>query len=219
MNVCTYQVFKKSVNLCEAFYESPEIQNCLAKPGLHYDLVMIDGAIGECAYGLVYRFKAKHILFWPSGTVPWLWDATGIVVESASIPEGFFHWKPQEMDSFVSRLLTTVSICLCRLSQLDFMRQVRPIIQKHLNISLEELPDLLEIERNTSLNFINSHFIEDYPMALPPIIQSYSGLWCVKYKLKERKPLTNDLVNFVGNESVVYVSFGSAVASSKMPDF
>lgn len=119
------------------------------------------------------------------------------------------------MEKFINRLLTTLSMHFWRYNQDDFLKRLKPVLQSTLNI--KEMPDMHEIEANTSLILLNGHFIDDYPIALPPMIQSYSWLWCSKDKLKVIKPLPKHITDFVGNDSVVYVSLGSAVASSTMP--
>lgn len=220
VNQWLFQVLTKSVDLCEAFYDSPEIQTWLSQKHLHYDLLLIDGTFGECAYGLVHKFKSKFILFYPTLVPPFTYDAFGVVAESASNPDGYFHKKPGEMSGSIwNRMLSTLSVFMWRLGQLNFVRQVHPVIQKSFPDTV--IPSLLEIEGNASLVLVNWYFVEDYPLSLPPMMQSYSGLWCSKKKLqKTRKSLPKDIEEFVkgGEEGFVYVSFGSAVVASGMPE-
>ena len=178
--------FSKSLDLCQAFYESPEIIELLSRPNLHYDLVMIDQSLGDCVYGLVRKFKAKHILFNPV-LVPFIHDGIGIVPESASVPTNLlFRHKPNEM-SFWGRVKATFGLFIWRLGYQDYVWKLEPFLKDKLNMT--DLPPIAEFERNTSLIMVNNHFIEDYPMSYPPMIIPISGMWCGKNKMKHSKPL------------------------------
>ncbi|CAL8110972.1 unnamed protein product [Orchesella dallaii] len=210
-----YAVFSRSLEFCEAFYDSPEIQEWLARPGLHYDLVMLD-ILSECAYGLVYKFKAKHILFFPTSSPPFLFDGIGIVPETSSIPDVSSLYKPSEMN-FMARVQNTIMTILWRFGYLYFFKDVVPIIEEKLDIT--NFPAITEFEKNTSLVLVNHHFVEDYPRSLPPMVVPFSGIGCNSKNSKtETSPLPKDISSFIGNsEDVIYVSFGSAVVVSSMP--
>ncbi|CAL8110970.1 unnamed protein product [Orchesella dallaii] len=205
------QAYSQSVVFCEAFYDSPEIQEWLARPDLHYDLVMLD-ALGECGYGLVHKFKAKHILFVPL-LAPFLHDGFGLMPETSSIPELSLHYKPTEL-TFFNRVSNTLMILFWRYSYLDFIRNVEPVIKDKLNLT--EFPPIAEFEKNTSLVLINNHWVEDYPISLPPMFVSFSGLGCKKEPVAN--PLPEKVSKFLEDaDGFIYISFGSAVVASAMP--
>ncbi|ODM99599.1 UDP-glucuronosyltransferase 1-3 [Orchesella cincta] len=207
------QAYSRSSEFCEAFYDSPEIQEWLAQPDLHYDLVMLD-SLAECGYGLVHKFNAKHILFVPM-VVPFLFDGLGVVAETSSLPEIAHHAKPTEM-TFMSRVITTLMIIFWRYNFLDFAKAIEPIIKEKLNLTDEQFPSITEFEKNTSLVLVNNYFVEDYPISLPPMFVSFSGIGCKKDFTPE--PLPEKISNFLKDaEGFVYVSFGSAVVASAMP--
>ncbi|ODM90416.1 UDP-glucuronosyltransferase 1-8 [Orchesella cincta] len=209
----TMSVFSRALEFCEAFYDSPEIQEWLHRPDLHYDLVFIDASLGDCGYGLVHKFKAKHILFY-SSVLPYMFDAFGVVPETSSIPEFYFHKKPSDM-SFLNRVVTTLSPFIFRYNVIEFGKTLHKVLLKKMNLT--ELPTLMEFQRNTSLVFLNHHFIEEYPISLPPMFISYSGLWC--HKEMTVNPLPEKFENFIrDSEGFVYVSFGTAVVASGMPE-
>ncbi|CAL8110971.1 unnamed protein product [Orchesella dallaii] len=212
----TREVFSRSLEFCEAFYDSPEIQEWLARPGLHYDLVMLD-VLSECAYGLVYKFKAKHILFLPTSSTPFLFDGIGIVPETSSIPDVSSLYKPSEMN-FMARVQNTIMTILWRYGYLYFFKDVVPIIEEKLNIT--NFPAITEFEKNTSLVLVNHHFVEDYPRSFPPMVVPFSGISCKNSKNSKSgtDPLPTDISSFIENsEGFIYVSFGSAVKASSMP--
>ncbi|ODM99116.1 UDP-glucuronosyltransferase 2A3 [Orchesella cincta] len=170
----TATAFSRSIEFCEAFYDSPEIQEWLARPGLDYDLMILD-TLSECGYGLVYKFKAKHITFVPVSMTPFLSDGIGIVPESSSIPDVTQKFKPSET-SFMNRVRNTLMVLLWRYGYLDFSSNVLPVIESKLNLT--DFPPIEEFERNTSLVLVNHHFIEDYPRSFPPMVVPISGLLC-----------------------------------------
>ncbi|ODM88522.1 UDP-glucuronosyltransferase 1-8 [Orchesella cincta] len=207
------QVFSSSVQFCEALYDSPEIKKWLDRPGLKYDLVILD-ILSECGYGLVYKFKAKHVQYLPTSMTPFNFDGIGIVPETSSIPDMSQKFKPSEL-GFINRVRNTMMMLLWRYSYLYFAGNVLPVIKSKLNLT--DIPSLTEFERNTSLVLVNHHFIEDYPRSLPPMVVPLSGLLCNKsYK---PNPLPEKISSFIGgSEGFIYISFGNAVAASSMPD-
>ncbi len=222
LHVFYRKAFDLCVDLCQAFFDSPEIINWLNRENLHYDLFMIDSSMGECIYGVLYKFKSKHITFMPA-IVPHHWDTYGIVPESATIPStiSFFGVPPKtyEMD-LVGRIKSTIEPLLWRFGhEYMYLPKVKALIEERMNIS-GGLPDLREFERNTSLVLANINFVEDFPLSLPPYFVSYSGLWCSRDKIKTRKPLPKELTQFVEQRDIdgfVYVSLGSSVIASNMP--
>lgn len=206
-------VLGTTVELCDAFFDSPEIQEWMSRPGLHYDLMLLDGCLSECGYSLVHKFKSKYILFSPI-IVPFFYDGLGFVPESSSNPDVLFHSKPTQM-TLINRVKTTLTYLLWRLKFTLYMGSIEEIFKRKIN---PEFPSIFDIERNVSLVMLNSYLIEEYPTSLPPMFVSYSGLWCSRDKLKERKSLPKEMEEFIGkSEGFFYVSFGSATTASAMP--
>ncbi|ODN00662.1 UDP-glucuronosyltransferase 1-2 [Orchesella cincta] len=205
-------VFSFGVTICEAFYDSPETQEWLSRPNLHYDLVLIDASFGECSYGLVHKFKAKHIVFTPfvCGLV---YDTFGVVPESSSIPDPFFDFVPIQM-TLMQRFWNTIAPLMWRYNGLKYIEQLEPVVKNKLNLT--DMPPIVELEKNTSLVFYNGHFVEEYPMSLPPMYVSYSGIRCDPNR--KNKPLPTQFANFINDTNAfIYVSLGSAVDVGKMP--
>ncbi|CAL8100642.1 unnamed protein product [Orchesella dallaii] len=204
-------VFTTAITVCEAFYDSPETQEWLSRPNLHFDLVLIDAGFGECAYGLVHKFKAKHIVFTPfvCGLV---YDTFGVVPESSSIPDPFFDFMPNQI-TLIQRTWNTIAPLMWRYNILKYIEKLEPMVRDKMNMT--DMPPIAEFEKNTSLVFHNGHFIEEYPVSLPPMFVSYSGIRCEPNKIK---PLPTELSDFIKDtDTFVYVSLGSSVDVGKMP--
>lgn len=179
---------------------------------------MLDSSLSHCGYRLIHKFKAKHILFMPA-QAPYHFDTFGVLPESASIPSttslSSNFPKPSEM-GLVARIRNTLEPLLWYFGNLYFMYNVKPVIEQGL--AIENLPDLSEFDRNTSLVLFNSNFVDDYPMAVPPLFVSFAGLWCSRDKLKQQKKIPKEIDNFIGNSSAVYFSFGTTIDPTSMPD-
>ncbi|XP_042204177.1 UDP-glucosyltransferase 2-like [Homarus americanus] len=90
-----------------------------------------------------------------------------------------------------------------------------PLIQKAVSAHLPDAPPLLEIEKNTSLTLINSHFSFTKAMPLLPTQVEVGGMHCVP-----GKPLTQELASWVegaGPSGVIFFSLGTAVSGNTMP--
>jgi len=77
---------------------------------------------------------------------------------------------------------------------------------------------LNEMEKKSSLVFINSHFSNELTRSLPPSVISVGGLHCYKDSKKE---LPKDLKAFLkqpGKEGFIYISFGSFVKFKDLPE-
>lgn len=180
------ETFGKAFEMCELFYDSPDVQEWLGRPGLHYDLVIYDTAMGECVFGLVHKFKAKHILFAPV-IPPFIYDGLGFLPETSYIPSNVgFHNKPREM-TFFGRVKSTLAPLIWRLGYVNMLTRFESLLQNKLNTT--DMPPISEMQKNTSLVLANVHFVEDYALSLPPLFIPTSGLWCSKATRKVPKLL------------------------------
>ncbi|ODM87569.1 putative UDP-glucuronosyltransferase ugt-50 [Orchesella cincta] len=74
-------------------------------------------------------------------------------------------------------------------------------------LGLEKVPKFVEIEANTSLVFINSHWSTEYPRSYPPNVIPVGGI----AGHSKGKPLPKNLEDFIkkGKDGFIYVSFGT----------
>ncbi|ODM87568.1 UDP-glucuronosyltransferase 1-9 [Orchesella cincta] len=74
-------------------------------------------------------------------------------------------------------------------------------------LGLVEVPKFVDIEANTSLVFINSHWSTEYPRSYPPNVIPVGGI----AGHSKGKPLPKNLEDFInkGKDGFIYVSFGT----------
>jgi len=89
------------------------------------------------------------------------------------------------------------------------------LLRKELDIP--NMPALKELERNTSLVFLSTHYSIEYARSLPPFYIPIGGMHIVESHQKLPKDM-EDFINGSGPGGVIYVSFGSAAKASKLPE-
>ncbi|CAL8144001.1 unnamed protein product [Orchesella dallaii] len=196
--------------VCENLYNDPEYIVWLESN--KFDLVIIDGLLNECGYGVAHLHNAKIILSSVSSVLPWAVEPLGIPDESSSIPDTMFHFPSQ---NFFQRLFRAVIPIIWQMyREYIYLPKLERITKEGLGV--EDFPSFAEIERNVSLTFINTHVAQEYPRSLPPNVVPIGGISWVE----KRKPLPKKMEDFInkGKEGFVYISFGSFVDLTKFPD-
>jgi glucuronosyltransferase len=211
MDATWFILSRWGLEMCKMFVESPDTQEWLKNN--HFDLVVIDGLYNDCGMGIAYKYSAPHILFDTSALFMWQEDSLGIPPEHSWVPDMQYHY-PQEM-SFMQRFWSVYNSIYWGLDrELYYLPQLTEVLRKGLN--MPDLPPLREIERNVSLVLMNSHYSEEFPRSLPPLVIPVGGM-----HIKEtHKPLPKNFEDFIttnGNKGFVYISFGSAVQLSQAP--
>ena len=161
----------EGVTLCSKFLNAPETKEWISKS--KFDIVVVDDLMNECGYGLAYKFGAKTILFSGSHPTPWRYDPFGILLETSWIPDGLS--APEIPLSFWDRVKNTFGpLILYAVKQFIYYPKLDKVFQETLG--LPDMPSVSELERETSLMFVNSHFSEEHARSLPPLFVPVGGL-------------------------------------------
>jgi len=189
------------IMMCEVIYEDIEYINWVKS--VKVDLVMLGALVNDCAYGMAHYWGAKVILFATSAPFAHFSDAYGLPDESSWIPSMEFAF-PIEM-SFSQRLTNALlPLAWYYHRKWNFFPSLEVITEEKLGIS--NLPKFEELERNTSLVFMNSHYGEEFARSLPPNVISVGG---IAYR-NDRKPLPKEMEIFLEkSDGFVYMSFGT----------
>ncbi|CAG7731243.1 unnamed protein product [Allacma fusca] len=199
------------VTMCEVLMKDPEYISLIKSK--RYDLVVIDFLDNECALGIVRYHKAKFIIFDTNHPAMWQHDSFGMPAETSWVPDLPTAY-PHDM-GFLHRFANTFWPLRWYFNRVYFMYpKMEAAINEGFGWVGDERISLREMELDTSLVLMNSHFSVDYARSLPPLYIPVCGLHI--------KPATNQLPKDIqkfadesGDSGFIYVSFGSAVQFSK----
>jgi hypothetical protein len=159
------------IELCEKMMGDPEILDWIHTSS--FDLIIMDNMFNDCVLGLSYKFRAPHILFATSTLYMWQNDLHGFLPETSWIPDAQFHY-PEDM-SFIQRVTNTLRPIGWHLfRKYYFQLKLESLLREGLNIP--EMPSLRQIEMNTSLVLISTHYSEEYGRSVPPLVVSVGGM-------------------------------------------
>ncbi|XP_053630996.2 UDP-glycosyltransferase UGT5 isoform X1 [Cherax quadricarinatus] len=92
---------------------------------------------------------------------------------------------------------------------------VIPLVQKEISSLFPELPSLLELEKNSSLTLLNTHFSMGPVLPLLPSQVEVGAMHC-----RPGNPLPQELESWItgaGPDGVIYFSLGSVFTASTLP--
>jgi glucuronosyltransferase len=156
---------------CEGILSDPAVIDWVKRSS--YDLVVINSLLNDCGYGFAHKFKARYIIYEPTSPFGWSNDAYGYPDENYPLMD--YHY-PAEM-TFMQRVWNGL-----RPLYWQFFRhwytfpRIEAILKEKLNIS--DMPPISEMEKNSSLSLLYSHFSEEFPRSLPPSVIPIGGMHC-----------------------------------------
>ncbi|XP_037034451.1 UDP-glucosyltransferase 2-like isoform X2 [Bradysia coprophila] len=170
--------------MCEEIYKDEEYIQWVKRTKV--DVVMLDALANDCGYGMAFY-----------------WD------ETSWIP-GMEIGIGNEM-SFSQRTFNAVLPLFWYYYRTWFFFPKLYELTKD-NLGITDLPNFEELERSTSLVFINTHYGEEYARSLPPNVVSVGGLGYTG----KTKPLPEDIESFLEKgEDFIYMSFGTHAEFNK----
>ncbi|KAK7079985.1 hypothetical protein SK128_025299 [Halocaridina rubra] len=173
-----------------------------------FDLVMIDALFNEAMYPF-----AEDIPLITVSTVGNNYQQSAVagnVQNPGYIPTKLWEFaRPWKIHDKVFNILFHI------INAFVWRYLVVPSIEREVRVHLPDIAPLLDIERNQSLSFINSHFSIDLQVPLLPSQIQIGAIHC-----KPSRPLNKELTSWIegaGEYGVVYVSLGSMAQGSTMP--
>nr|XP_045609040.1 UDP-glucosyltransferase 2-like [Procambarus clarkii] len=98
---------------------------------------------------------------------------------------------------------------------LDYRFRYLPLVQKEISAHFPDLPPLQELERNSSLTFINTHFTLGAPLPLLPSQVEVAAMHCRPGKLLPQE--LESWITGAGSAGVIYFALGSFIRGKNMP--
>jgi hypothetical protein len=169
---------KMAVKACGILLKKKEFLEWVDKSS--FDLVIVNSLFNDCGYGLIHKFKAKHIMYSPTAPMMHFQDAFGYADENVPVMQ--YHF-PINMTFFQSVKNSLATLYWHYIRHNEIFPEVEKLIREGLNIP--SLPPLGEFEKNASVIFTYTHPSEDYPRSLPTNFVEIGGIHCND----DRKPL------------------------------
>ncbi|XP_038210045.1 UDP-glycosyltransferase UGT5-like [Zerene cesonia] len=200
--------------LTEEALQTPAVQELLSSDA-KFDLVISEQFFQEAFYGLAYKYNAPLALVTTFGNCMRHNFVTRNPLQLATVPSELLD--VQEPTSFSGRLknfyFTVYELFWWKFWYLEKQEH---LMKKYIPGLREPIPSLYEIQKNTSLMLVNSHFSVDSPMPYLPNIVEIGGV----HITKSNSSLPKDLQKYLddADDGFVYVNFGSNVRSIELPE-
>ncbi|XP_067011774.2 UDP-glucosyltransferase 2 [Anabrus simplex] len=210
--VTAASVLSYGIYACEAFLSDPETQELLHS-GRNFDLLILDGAYPECALGLAHHFRAPYMYINTVGFYMGTLSLAGNPAPYAVTP--FFGRPFTDSMGLYSRALNTGYMLLLKTMQAALIHVwLQGILRYHISPSV---PSIYALAKNVSFTLHNGHATVSYPRAFLPNVAEIACIHC-----HPPKPLPKHLDDFIkagGDHGFIYVSMGSSVKASNMPEY
>nr|CAD7614079.1 unnamed protein product [Timema genevievae] len=155
---------------CERIYSHPSIVK-LINSEEKFDLVINELFNTDCYLGIANRFKSPHIALSSHALIPWANDRFGNPDNPAYIPDLFLPLS-NRMD-FFERFQNTLTLLYHKMIHY-YISDTKgiPVFKTYLVNS----SPLEELEKNTSLILVNTHFSLNQPRPLVPAVIEVGGI-------------------------------------------
>ncbi|CAL8104508.1 unnamed protein product [Orchesella dallaii] len=197
---------------CIKLYENPQLSDVLKNE--KFDLVIVDVLLNYCVLGVIPHFKAPSILVSTLAAPSYLSTFFGNRLPPSFVPCVFLKYSDQM--SFLERMGNTLLDSLFAFMwERMFMLRSEEMYKKYLPNG-DQLPGINEIQANSSMMFMNSHFTLNYPRPLLPDVIEVGGM-----HTQPAKKLPKDLDEFLsdsGKDGFIFFSLGSIVKAKEMPE-
>lgn len=202
-------IYFDPLKISETLYGDTRIQKLMATES--FDLVLFEESCGLTCYPLGWHFKAPVIAISPNVLYPGRGTTLGDEEHISYIPFVLSSFDNQMSlyERIVNLISTKISIFVAHDRSLNSVESVF----KHL--INKDCPSLIELEKNFSIVFTNTHPTFSYPRSYPPQVVEIGGIHC-----RPANALPQDLEQFVSSSEAGFILFsiGSALRMEDMPE-
>lgn len=194
----------------------PDLHLLLQDPQTKFDAVIVVPFFGnEAGYYFSHKYQAPLILYFTGQvSVSWVDEALGQPHNTAYLPTPILPFTTEM--TFIQRAINTFGNFLFHrvLRNIYILGKDYALLKKHF--PNEEIPDLIELEKNASLSFSFSHpFIMDGWRPYMPNHINLGMMNCLETKAFDPEDKIGKFLDD-SKEGVVYVSFGTVIRSAHM---
>lgn len=197
---------------CEKSMKNAQLQQLLSSDET-FDLILTEAFNGDCLLCLVEKFKAPFVALSSHDLMPWIHHRFELPYELSYVPNILTGYSSR-MD-FIDRLLNTAVFYYANFYYNYFYQ---PATEKILDnyCKVDGRRYVNDITKDTAAILTNTHYSYNGVRPTTPNIVEVGGL----HVFKEPKKLPEDIQKFLDDakEGVLFLSFGSMVKSSTMPE-
>jgi len=195
-----FELKKRGEEYCRTALRSSVIDEILSSHSVSpFELVVTEFYNSDCMLGIAYLLNVPFVALSSCTLSPWHYKRVGV----AEIALGRIftqRWADWWRHRIVSALYRTVQWTDNRLLAKRF--------------GANQIPDVGEIEKNTSLVLVNQHFALTGVRAAPPMLVDIGGV-----HLREPSKIPQDLQQILdSSEKVAYISWGSKMRITTLPE-
>jgi glucuronosyltransferase len=203
-------MFTRPGIIAETLYNDQRVKQLMTND--HFDLVMVSITFNAASYPLAWHFKAPLVMMTPNAIFPGVITSLGEEEQPSHVP--FFMSSFTNQMNLFQRTVNTFTTHLFGYFIHQFHHdKIHAIVRKTI---LPDCPPLLELERNISLVFTNTHPSLNYARAMPPVIVEVGGIHC-----RPARPLPQDLDHFLADSDdfgFILFAVGSMLPMEKMAE-
>lgn len=166
--------FNLNLVLCDLQLQEESVQELIHSKDLSFDLIIAEAFNNECFLGFVHKFQAPLIHICTFAGFDFMGHWVGNPNPYAYVPSPILKFRDKM--NFWERMINTIlGTSFSLLRNHYYLPRQNAIMRKHFNDS-NDLPSLSELERRTSVLFINQHLSTSYPKPLMPNIIQVGGI-------------------------------------------
>lgn len=199
-------------------FDSPIMKKFIEEDQTQFDLVISEQFQQEAFNMFSHKYNCPLITIATLDYADFMDRAKGALTPLGHVPH-FLGYSTDKM-SFYERIENLVYSLFDAIGRKFYYLPKHTALAREAFVSLEnqqgrQLPSTEELEKKISVHLVNSHAALSYPRPKMPGMVDIAGI-----HIKKVKPLPTDIQNFLdgATEGVIYMSFGSFLLSSEMPN-
>lgn len=195
---------------CENALNSEAIKT-LVESKVQYDLVLVEQFNNDCMLGVAHLLNAPYIGLSSCPLMPWHYDRVGNPIAPSYIPSLFMGYS--EKMSFKERLGNYISAYAFKAMYSWFNdNAANAMLRQRFG---NAIPDIKDLQKRTSMMFVNQHYSLSGPKPLTPAVVEIGGIHIQDFK--ELDPELKNLLD-TADHGVIYISWGSMIRPETLPE-
>lgn len=172
-------LYQYGVAACEVALNSSAIQGIL-KSKKQYDIIIMEQFNTDCMTGVAWKLNVPYIGLSSCALMPWHYERLGNPHIPSYIPSLFMGYHDKM--TFAERVSNWLAVHVMNLFYSVFTdTKGNELMRKYIG---EGLPDIKDLQKRTSLMFVNQHYSLSGSKPLSPQVVELGGI-----HIREAKPL------------------------------